>query len=117
MRFDILLKRIRPDSKWKMDDLHVRDYDRIHWLDENTTLPTYEEFEIEWNSYVKEHKLQNLRQERDNILSQTDKYAILDWPHPSEEVKQAWLDYRQALRDLPANTTDPENPVWPTPPE
>jgi hypothetical protein len=26
------------------------------------------------------------------------------------------LDYRQALRDLPANTTDPENPVWPTAP-
>ena len=31
----------------------------------------------------------------------------------TEEVKQAWLDYRQALRDLPANTSDPSNPVWP----
>ena len=35
----------------------------------------------------------------------------------SPEAKQAWLDYRQALRDLPANTTDPENPVWPIAPE
>jgi len=40
----------------------------------------------------------------------------MDYPHATEEVKQAWLDYRQALRDLPGNTTDPENPVWPTPP-
>jgi hypothetical protein len=24
--------------------------------------------------------------------------------------------HRQALRDLPANTTDPENPVWPEAP-
>jgi len=24
--------------------------------------------------------------------------------------------YRQALRDLPANTTDPANPVWPVKP-
>jgi len=43
----------------------------------------------------------------------TDKYATIVFPHPTEEAKQAWLDYRQALRDLPANTTDPENPVWP----
>ena len=34
----------------------------------------------------------------------------------TEEVKQAWLDYRQALRDLPANTSDPSNPIWPEPP-
>jgi len=27
-----------------------------------------------------------------------------------------WMDYRQALRDLPANTTDPANPDWPVKP-
>ena len=57
-----------------------------------------------------------LRAERDTILSQTDKYATIDFPHGSEAAKQAWLDYRQALRDLPANTTDPENPIWPEAP-
>lgn len=58
----------------------------------------------------------NLRQERNSRLTQTDYLATVDYPHATEEVKQAWFDYRQALRDLPANTTDPENPVWPTPP-
>jgi hypothetical protein len=32
----------------------------------------------------------------------------------SDSKKQEWEVYRQALRDLPANTADPENPVWPT---
>ena len=40
----------------------------------------------------------------------------IDYPHPTPEIKQAWLDYRQSLRDLPSNTEDPTNPVWPTPP-
>jgi hypothetical protein len=59
---------------------------------------------------------ENLRNERNRLLSQTDKYATIDFPHGSEAAKQAWLDYRQTLRDLPANTTDPENPVWPEAP-
>ena len=58
-----------------------------------------------------------LRLEVDEILKETDKYTIPDWPHSTPESKQAWLDYRQALRDLPTNTTDLENPVWPSPPE
>lgn len=29
---------------------------------------------------------------------------------------KAAMEYLQALRDLPANTTDPGNPVWPEPP-
>ena len=60
--------------------------------------------------------IDDIRRFRDEILKSTDKYIVADYPHPTEEAKQAWLDYRQALRDLPANTTDPENPVWPTAP-
>jgi len=58
-----------------------------------------------------------MRQKRDLLLDETDKYIVADYPHPSPEARQAWLDYRQALRDLPANTEDPANPVWPVPPE
>ncbi|MAG09994.1 MAG: hypothetical protein CL494_06270 [Actinobacteria bacterium] len=57
-----------------------------------------------------------LRKERNKLLTQTDKYATIDFPHGSEAAKQAWLDYRQALRDLPANTTA-ENPTWPIAPD
>lgn len=42
-----------------------------------------------------------------------------DWTQSgdqSEEVSELWRPYRQALRDLPATTVDPINPIWPTPP-
>ena len=80
-------------------------------------LPTQSECEEYWNSTLKnEIYSKALRRKRDSILDKTDKYTVPDYPHTSEEAKQVWLDYRQALRDLPSNATDPENPVWPEAP-
>jgi hypothetical protein len=53
-----------------------------------------------------------LRQQRDAILYSTDWTQVPDAPVDRE----AWAAYRQALRDLPGNTTDPFNPVWPNKP-
>jgi len=53
-----------------------------------------------------------LRAERDRLLAASDWTVLGDSPTPTA----AWKAYRQQLRDLPANTTDPFNPVWPTPP-
>ena len=53
-----------------------------------------------------------LRAERSAKLAESDWTVLADTPTPTA----AWKTYRQALRDLPANTTDPFNPVWPTPP-
>jgi hypothetical protein len=52
-----------------------------------------------------------MRAERDARLSETDWYVAADRTASAEQ-----LAYRQALRDLPANTVDPANPVWPTKP-
>jgi hypothetical protein len=54
----------------------------------------------------------NLRAERNARLSACDWTVLGDSPTPTA----AWKAYRQALRDLPANTTDPTAPDWPTPP-
>ena len=53
-----------------------------------------------------------LRLGRNKRLKQTDYLALSD-NTLTDEMKT----YRQALRDLPANTTDPANPVWPSKPE
>ena len=53
-----------------------------------------------------------LRAERSARLAASDWTVLSDSPTSTT----AWKTYRQALRDLPANTTDPLNPVWPTPP-
>jgi hypothetical protein len=56
-----------------------------------------------------------LRSLRDRKLTECDWTQIADVPL-TQEQKTAWGTYRQALRDLPANTEDPKNPVWPTAP-
>lgn len=53
-----------------------------------------------------------LRNTRSGLLSESDWTQVPDAPVD----QQAWAAYRQALRDLPANTEDPRNPQWPTPP-
>lgn len=35
----------------------------------------------------------------------------------SSELKIAWASYRQALRDLPNNSSSVEEAIWPTQPE
>jgi hypothetical protein len=56
-----------------------------------------------------------LRSERNEILKQSDWTQFNDSPLDNTK-KQEWATYRQALRDLPENTTDPANPTWPTKP-
>jgi len=53
-----------------------------------------------------------LRAERDQKLAATDFTVLPDAPYDTA----AWTAYRQQLRDLPAATKDPLNPVWPVPP-
>jgi hypothetical protein len=55
--------------------------------------------------------LENLRQRRNQLLTETDYLALAD-----STLTDEMRSYRQALRDLPANTVDPANPVWPVKP-
>lgn len=50
--------------------------------------------------------LPNLRETRDNLLKESDVLVLPDrWNTYSEDKKKKISDYRQALRDLPANVT------------
>lgn len=53
-----------------------------------------------------------LRNERNALLRSSDWTQMPDAPVDSA----AWATYRQQLRDLPANTTDPRDVTWPVPP-
>ena len=79
--------------------------------------PPKEAFEKRYQELIDAFPMQQVRETRNRILDQTDKYSAGDYPHKTDELKQAWLDYRQTLRDLPSVTEDPKNPVWPVPPE
>ena len=58
-----------------------------------------------------ENAWNELRTKRNRLLTETDYLALSDRAMTAEMTA-----YRQALRDLPANTTDPANPVFPTKP-
>ena len=60
-----------------------------------------------------EFALSALRSKRNQLLAETDWTQSRDVTLPNDAE---WAAYRQALRDLPENTTDPANPVWPTKP-
>lgn len=62
-----------------------------------------ERLEAAWN---------NLRAQRNRLLSSCDWTQVPDAPVD----QSAWAAYRQVLRDLPDNTVDPFNPVWPQQP-
>jgi len=58
---------------------------------------------------------EDIRVKRDSLLKDSDWVVLGDSnPKPS---KEAWLTYRQALRDLPQNFEDPSEVVWPNKPE
>ena len=62
--------------------------------------------------------LETVRVERNMRLMQCDWTQAADSPL-SDEGKSSWADYRQALRDVPASSTDilsPTDVEWPTAP-
>jgi hypothetical protein len=65
----------------------------------------------EWEAEIPAQLEYSMRVKRDRLLTETDWWASADRTMTAEQTA-----YRQALRDLPANTTDPSNPVWPTKP-
>ena len=83
---------------------------------ETTTVPLTAEEIAEREAYARDVlpglQLEQLRQRRNQLLAETDYLGLSDLGGFSAEMTA----YRQALRDLPANTTDPANPVWPTKP-
>lgn len=54
----------------------------------------------------------SIRSKRDRLISSTDWTQMTDTPLTAEQ-KSTFATYRQALRDLPQSTGDPDKIVWP----
>jgi hypothetical protein len=65
----------------------------------------------EMTSSTENNVAQYLRMERNALLAETDWWAVAD-----RTMTQAETDYRQALRDVPAQAGFPDNVTWPTKP-
>ena len=102
-----------PHSDWvRYED----SYDSIIWANQpRCTKAEWEQAKLELQAA---EPMRLLRVERDRLI------ALTDWRFRSDLTpSQAWIDYCQVLRDLPATTTPAldENGnltgvTWPTPP-
>jgi ABC-type glycerol-3-phosphate transport system substrate-binding protein len=99
------VKRLADNAFIPFDPAN-RDYQEyLAWLAEGNTPNPYTPPTPTW---------EQIRSQRDQLLKETDWVGLKDVVITNE---QAWLDYRQALRDIPQNFTNPEDVVWPTKPE
>ena len=90
---------------------------RYHATPEGNVPFTAEE-EAEWDAMQAEsaasaddRKAEEVRSERNQLLSETDWMAGSDVTMSDE-----WRAYRQALRDVPAQSGFPNDVTWPTKP-
>jgi hypothetical protein len=91
------------------------DYDLIKFED-GYEKPSREVFYSKYNELLRNIHLETLRKQRNEKLQQSD-FSVLPDHRLSRENEEEWKVYRQALRDIPSTTEDPENPVWPEPPK
>ena len=122
--YSVLLSRAYPGASWTLYDNY--DYNSLVWSDTNSIpKPSLEQLTAAVDANQSTEAMRLLRLKRDELLQQTDKYMISDFPHPDEPTKQAWMDYRQALRDLTASATpqltptlqlDESSVAWPAKP-
>ena len=102
------LLELAPGAQWT---LNGDEYSDLVWNSEDITKPTEAEISAKIVELSNAQPMKDLRRERNRLIAESDWMANSD-----VTMSDAWRTYRQALRDLPANTSDPANPVWPTKP-
>ena len=119
MKYDIphALQSLKPRAQWV---LRGEDYTGLEWLDSGQQ-PTEQEVEAKIKELDAAEPMRLLRIERDNKIALTD-WRVLPDQTPSDD----WINYRQALRDLPASASPKLNSdyeldfssfTWPTEPK
>lgn len=79
-----------------------------------TAIVTYE---YPTSEEILEEQANTVRNERDRLLARCDKFALPDYPHSDDATRVAWLQYRQALRDISEQPGFPSTVSWPAKPE
>ena len=105
------LEKLAPGKKYVYDhDPKGIGEGKLTWLDTGTA-PTNAEIKAKVEELQAAEPLRFLRLERDVKLEETDWWGSAD-----RTMTDAQKKYRQDLRDMPANTSDPNKPTWPTKP-
>ena len=117
-----IIHELCPDSFFTVTK---NDYSTLVWSTNNTySKPTESEIQVKNTEMINRFSYEHLRYERDIFLSKCDKYSLPDFPHANDTIRNQWLAYRQALRDITSQipvvnlaTGEVSGVTWPTLPE
>ena len=118
MKYDTAdaLQALKPGAQWV---LRGTEYSGLEWMDSGQQ-PTEQEVKAKLLELDAAEPMRLLRIERNKKIAETD-WRMLPDQTPSDD----WVNYRQALRDLPASATpkldsnydlDFSSFTWPTEP-
>ena len=80
-------------------------YSTITWdSNNNMTKPTEAQIITKYDSIKSDISLDVLKQERDRLLKESDKFSLKDYPHKSITKRREWEEYRRSLRDITSQT-------------
>ena len=95
------LTLLKPEARWVC---RGDTYAGLEWLDETQTKPTEDEVNAKITELETAEPFKLLREERNKLIAETDWTQLKDISLDSIREKN-WKEYRQALRDLPSNST------------
>ena len=118
MKYDLThaLQALKPGAEWTLSG---EDYSGLEWMDSGQQ-PTEQEVKAKIIELDNAEPMRLLRIERNKKIAETD-WRVLPDQTPSDD----WINYRQALRDLPASASpkldsnyglDFSSFTWPTEP-
>jgi ribosomal protein L29 len=97
--------------KYPNKQFFIKDtYDTLEWLEKDILKPSDEELKEYWEEIKEEYFKENMRQERNRLLQESDFRVVSDYPQ-----RDKWILYRQELRDFPSVWV--EGMEFPTSPE
>ena len=105
-------------ADWSVYPYTVQDQPTVDYMTQTLTQTALAQVNGAWTQGWEVSNLsvedagRNIRNQRDNILQQTDWMALSD-----NTMTPAWASYRQALRDITAQEGFPFSVDWPTKPE
>jgi len=97
------LLELTPGAEWSFSD---NDYNTLEWLSPDIPKPTRAQVEAKIAELKAAEPMRLLRVERDRLIAETDWWVLPDRTPTSEQ-----LAYRQALRDLPDNSSPVLDPT------
>ena len=103
INYGFVLENHYTDCKWSvLEGKKAYDYTAYVWDESNeVTMPTKSLLDQLWQADKRSTWIwKEITEQRNQLLKESDVYMLPDFPHASAEAKQAWIDYRQVLRDI-----------------